>query len=272
MIRATINDLKNHLIADCRIQADDTVFLFSSLKYLPIFKCKPQDILETFESILTEGTLILPTFCFDKEKYFNFNTAEKNCPEMGHIALASIGKDGYKRTTHPMFSVNVFSNSSTSNKNNLWPTSSDAFGQGSIFANLVSDEFNTKIVLLGGPFEDTLYRSTFIHCAQQCGNQWHRYMKHFQPSESNRNYFSAFLRYYSNEEFLEHGTLKRKTPKKNSFPINENFSDYANELYISGELEMFDFGLHRTRVVKAQLAHKTFLKNLAKNPDYCLEI
>ena len=190
----SIYDFKKFLLRDLKIQKTDVIFMFSSMKYLALSKITPSQILELFEEILSKGALILPTFTFELENIDQFDSSSKNCQQMGHIAVNSIGRKGYIRTNHPIFSTNFFVNGSSKLLREILPTSNDAFGKGSIFNNLIFGSSNPKILLFSGVFEDTLYRSTFIHAAQQECFAWHRYLKIFYSKKNRDLSYSAYVR------------------------------------------------------------------------------
>lgn len=267
------NDIKRHFTTDLGIKKDDIVFLFSSLQLFDMRQLHVKEILETLESILCDGILILPTFTFNSQIIKNFDKSKKNCLEMGALALESVGRIGYTRTTHPIFSVSMWSNSE-SKKSSLIPTSNDAFGKGSFFSKLMEINQMVKIVLFGNPFPDTFYRSTFIHSAQQEVDSWHRYLKAFYSGYELQEEFTAFVRFKSLQEFILKSNIKKKfryvSRRFPRFPVVEKFDDFGRDLIKKELLLEYKFGYSKSKIVEAQPAHRLFVENMLKNPYYCL--
>lgn len=267
MIKISKSELQNHFVKDLNIRFDDVVFLFSGIKGLGIIENGSQTVLQVLEDILVAGTLIIPTFSYSWTNHEDFNSLITPAPLMGNIANLSIGRAGYHRTSHPNFSVNIFTNTNEREViSNLKTT--DAFGVGSIFHNIYVNLPETKIVLLGGVFNDCIYRSTFIHTAQQLEGAWYRYLKEFKDPDGKLPGTTQYVRYRSQEEYVQ---INGELPKKpHTFPILENFNEYGRDLKNANLIKIVKFGYSQTRLVTVTDTIETFRLGLKKNPDYGL--
>jgi aminoglycoside N3'-acetyltransferase len=269
MIKTSKTSLKNHLENELQIKSSDTVFLFSGLRGLGEMEQGPSGVVEVFENLLLDGCLILPTFsyswCDDKEFY----REETACPLMGSISQITLGRKGYTRTNHPNFSVNVYSEDEIK-KQELLEVGLDSFGANSIFHKLYINEPQTKIILLGGIFPDTPYRSTFIHTAQQIENAWYRYLKKIYSPSDQRMFATQFVKYRSFSEYASINKGQKSHPNSN-FPIQESFDEFSYDLISRNLLRIVPFGYSTTRVVTVQSTIEVFCSGLKRNPNYGLK-
>jgi aminoglycoside N3'-acetyltransferase len=267
VINISRGELQNHFIKDLHVRFNDVVFLFSSIKGLGMVQNGFQTVLEVLEDILVEGTLILPTFTYSWSNQERFNSLITPAPLMGNIANLSIGRAGYHRTSHPNFSVNILSNTNVHESISNSKTA-DAFGVGSIFHNIYVSLPQTKIILLGGAFNDCIYRSTFIHTAQQLEGAWYRYLKGFKDPEGHLPNVTQYVRYRSQEEYIQ---INGELPKKpHLFPILENFGEYGRDLKTAELIKIVNFGYSQTKLVTVKDTVETFRLGLRRNPDYGL--
>lgn len=267
MISTSKIELRDHLRTDLRINNSDILFVFSGLRDFGKFENGPAGILEVLQDVLDDGVLILPTFSYSWANGEAFDPRAINAPLMGTIANLSIGLDGFERTLHPNFSVNIFSRNSEVKKT-IMPTSRDAFGDGSVFSNLYLAYPNAKILLIGGVFPDCEYRSTFIHTAQQISHVWYRYLKNFGDPQSESEDATQLVRYLSRTEYE---SINGSPPKINQeFPINENFTQYSQDLSDLGLLTRKKFGYGYSRMVSVGESIDCFLAGLKKDSSYGL--
>jgi aminoglycoside N3'-acetyltransferase len=267
MIKTFKIEFRNHLISDLGIKPSDVVFVFSGLRDFGIFEKGPAGILEVLQDVLEDGVLIFPTFSYSWANGEAFDPQAINAPLMGTIANLSIGLDGFERTAHPNFSVNILSKKSEV-KRSIMPTSRDAFGDGSVFSNLYLGYPNAKILLIGGVFPDCGYRSTFIHTAQQISQVWYRYLKIFRDPQSESEDATQLVRYLSRSEFE---SINGSSPKiKQEFPINENFTQYSQDLSDLGLLTRRKFGYGYSRMVSVGESIDCFRAGLKRYSSYGL--
>jgi len=267
MINTSKFELWNHLKYDLRIQKSDILFVFSGLRDFGIFEKGPAGILEVLQDVLDDGVLIVPTFSYSWANRQAFDRSASNAPLMGAVANLTIGREGFQRTDHPNFSVNVLTKHSDV-LNSIMPTSRDAFGDGSVFLNLYLRYPNSKILLLGGVFPDSAYRSTFIHTAQQIEKVWYRYIKTFQDPLLESNDATQLVRYLSATEFK---SINGFLPESGlEFPLIENYNQYSQELTKLGLLTRSKFGYGYSRMVSVGESIDCFRAGVKRNSSYGL--
>lgn len=268
MIKTSKMDLRNHLISDLGIKHNDSVFLFSGMKGIGLFEGGPEGVLEVFEDTLTNGIFFIPTFSYSWSDRKKFDPLVSPAPLMGVIASSSIGRDGYKRTSNPNFSVS-FLTQGADNDSQIIPTTNDVFGKGSIFYNIYMCKPHTKVLLLGGVFNDCEYRSTFIHTAQQLENAWYRYLKTFNDPTGKSSSITQFVRYFSKEEYKE---VNGANPIIDiNFPITENFEMFSQDLEKLSLIRKAKFRYSNSRIVTVKDTIEVFRKGLKKNMNYGLD-
>jgi aminoglycoside N3'-acetyltransferase len=267
MINTSKNQLKSHLKFDLDIQPDDLIFLFSGMRDFGIFENGPTGVLEVFQDLLREGTLVIPTFTYSWSNQEAFDLKATPAPLMGLVANHSLSCEGFLRSSHPNFSVNIFSRSDDTLKR-IMPTSNDSFGSGSIFHNIYLHFPKAKILLLGGVFPDCSYRSTFIHTAQQIEGVWHRYLKSFNDPNGGDAEVTQYVRFLDANEYE---FIKKSRPPSNcSFPIMEDFKQYSKDLLDSGILKARSFGYGHSRLVNVGPSIDLFREGILKNESYGL--
>lgn len=267
MISTSKNQLKSHLKSDLDIQADDLIFLFSGMRDFGIFENGPSGVLEVFQDLLCEGTLVIPTFTYSWSNQEAFDLKVTPAPLMGLVANQSLSCEGFLRSSHPNFSVNIFSKNDETLKK-IMPTSNDSFGFGSIFHNIYLHYPKAKILLLGGVFPDCFYRSTFIHTAQQIEGVWYRYLKKFKDPIGGDAEVTQYVRYLDANEYEY--VKKSRPPSNYSFPIIEDFKQYSRDLLDSGILTVRSFGYGHSRLVNAGSSIDLFREGLLRNESYGL--
>jgi aminoglycoside N3'-acetyltransferase len=269
VIKLSKKDLQTHFFIDLGIRSDDVVFFFSGLRGLGFVENGPLGVLEVLEEYLVDGGLVIPTFTYSWLNNQIYDPLKTSAPLMGSIAIESIGREGYQRTTHPNFSVNIFTRSKA-RMEALKPTTNDAFGLGSVFHNIYINYPEAKIILFGGIFNDCIYRSTFIHTAQQLQNSWYRFLKQTKDPEGKLPDATQYVRYLSSTEYLN---VNRKAPNRNfAFPLLENFEEYGRDLLSRKMIKRVKIGYSESRMVTARDTIDTFRIGLKGNQDYCLNV
>ena len=171
MINTSYKDIKYHLSNDLNLKSNDVVFLFSGIWGLGKIENNNIDmVIEAFKDILNKGVLIVPTFSYSWNNKKNWLIDEINCNDMGAVSCNTINKDEFSRTDHPNFSVNICKNNfNRTQVDDFLDIDNNTFGENSIFGKLYnySRKKRAFVLLFGGAFDDVLYRSTFIHFAQQ---------------------------------------------------------------------------------------------------------
>ena len=265
MIRTSLEDIRHHILEELKIKKDEIVFYFTSIRDFGHINFRAIELLDLLNEIHADGAYVLPTFSYSWNNGRPFQPDESPAPEMGYISNTSIGKNGFYRTNHPNFSVNIFTKQNFILKE-LLENETDTFGPSSFFYNMYIKFPNSRIVLLGGPFKDCLYRSTFIHTAQQLEGAWYRYLKRIY-SPDKQQYVTQYSRYLSREEFENHSKLNKQNA---IFPIIENFSEYAKDLFDEGLLQTFNFKMGYTRQVFVGSSIDFFRTKIQINKNYGL--
>jgi len=264
----TTNNLVHHLKNDMGIRETDLVFLFSGVWGLGILDNGLDTIHEAFEEVLPKGTLIVPTFSYSWSQGEEFN-AITSCPDMGAFSNYTINKSDYIRTNNPNFSVSIKVNAFNKDLVDYFlDIGNDCFGDDSIFGKVVnySKNNNAWILLLGGAFNDVIYRSTFIHYAQQKINVSHRYIKEFTFG-TNPRAITQLVRFINEIEYFNHAS---NIDNNFLFPIEEDFTQYGLDVQSSGILTACDFVYSTTRMVPVQDSVRIFMDKARGNPYYCI--
>lgn len=169
--------LYEELMESLEIQKGDRIWLSSELVKL-IFLCRKFGIkfdasilLNYFQDAVgEEGTLMLPTFCFDfsNKGWYDYTFSKGNTGALGNAALE---RGDFIRTLHPMHSFAVWGKDqellcSMKNKH--------AFGTDSPFG--YCKKYNVKQIMLG---TDYVHAMTFIHYAETMCNVPYRFAKSF---------------------------------------------------------------------------------------------
>lgn len=272
MIETTEQNLANHFINDLGIQPDDVVFMFTSIFGLGKLENGLHTIESAIQLALPKGTLIIPTFSYSWSQGEKFNKNTK-CPEMGSFSNYVLDLPNYVRTNNPNFSVAIRVNDyNKSLVNYFLDISNDCFGEDSIFDKVVeySQKNRAWILLLGGAFNDVIYRSTFIHYAQQKIGVPHRYIKSFNSPEDSKTSIKQLVRYLSEEEFFQNSFRKSDGLKLN-FPVEENYYLYGKDIETTGLLTQKNFAYYPSRMVSVKDSVNLYIDKIKANPFYCID-
>lgn len=269
MITTTYRDIKSHLVNDLCIKSDDVIFLFSGIWGLG--KIKDNNlaiIIDAFNDVLTSGVLIIPTFSYSWNNGKEWNIKEINCPEMGSLSEYTINYNNFLRSNHPNFSVNILKNSNNINLvNNFLDIDNNTFGKNSIFGKVYNYSKNKRafVFLFGGAFDDVLYRSTFIHFAQQKIGVKHRFLKKIYDPHGNKFVFQ-YSRYFDEAEVLDKTILRQY-----NLPIEEDFKLYGEDLLKYNKLVVKKFKFYPSRIVNVYDSVNFMINEYKKNKYYCIK-
>ena len=270
MISVTQKELWSHFYNDLGIIPSDYLFVFSSLRGLGKMEKGVEGIIEVLESVVEEGGLFFPTFTYSWNENKIFLPESNHAPLMGKISEKSIGRPEYVRTLHPNFSVNFkIKNDELSKK--LMKINNDTYGKGSIFHNIYDQIPETKILLLGGVFPDSLFRCTFVHTAQQIENAWYRYLKRISSPSCNEDYVTQYSRFLTKKEYIDNGEINSKGINY-SFPIKETFIEFNEMLKSSDSIYISPLGYSETRLVSVKDAINIYRDGLKNNKDFGIQI
>ncbi len=169
--------LYEEILSNFHIQPGERIWLSSELlKFALLFKSRgvlfdPSALLDTVQDLLgREGTLLLPTFCFDfsNTRRYDYLHARGNTGVLGNTALQ---RGDFIRTQHPMHSFAVWGKDAQS----LYAMQNKhAFGIDSPFE--YCREKNVRQIMLG---TDYVHAMTFIHYAEAMCQVPYRFAKSF---------------------------------------------------------------------------------------------
>ena len=268
MFLTSVQKLSDHFKHDLKIKSDDIVFLFSGIWGLGKLEDGLNTIDMAFDEVLETGALIVPTFTYSLPGNQNFSR-HTPCPDMGAFSNFVVSRSDYLRTDNPNFSVCIRqSKSNASLVSTLLDVGSDCFGEGSIFEKVyeLSDTRDCWVLLLGGAFNDVLYRSTFIHFAQQMGGVPHRYLKEFYDPSTKRQ-IKQLVRYFSSDEYAE---INGGQDAPYNFPIEEDFEQYGKDVQAAGLLTIKPFGLYPSRMIGVRESVDLMVEKICTVPNYCV--
>lgn len=268
MFLTSVQALIDHFKHDLKIKSDDVVFLFSGIWGLGKLEDGLNTIDRAFDEVLETGALIVPTFTYSLPGNQNFSS-HTPCPDMGAFSNFVVGRSDYLRTDNPNFSVCIRqSKSNASLVSSLLDVGPDCFGEGSIFEKVyeLSATRDCWVLLLGGAFNDVLYRSTFIHFAQQMGGVPHRYLKEFYDPSTKRQ-IKQLVRYFSSDEYAE---INGGQDAPYNFPIEEDFEQYGKDVQAAGLLTIKPFGLYPSRMIGVRESVDLMVEKICTVPNYCV--
>lgn len=268
MIKITQKELFSHFYNDLGIIPGDYLFVFSSLRGLGKMEKSEEGVLEVLESIVSEGGLFFPTFTYSWNDKKIFSPESNYAPLMGKISEKTIGRPEYVRTLHPNFSVNLKIKDAGLRKK-LIKINNDTFGKGSIFHNIYDEIPETKILLLGGVFPDSLFRCTFVHTAQQIENAWYRYTKKILNPNNSHEYVTQFSRYYNREEYMVNNSENSKHSSYN-FPIKESFDEYGEILRKFDVIKIEPIGYCESKLVTVKDTINLYRQGLNEDENFGL--
>lgn len=269
MIVTNFNSIVKHLTHDLEIKEDDVVFVFSGIRGLGLLDGGVETLHKAFCHVLSRGILILPTFTYSLGNQEIFHRYSP-CPEMGAFSSFSVENAGYQRTDNPNFSVSIHGGKGQEEIiNSLLDVGLDCFGVGSIFDKIyqLGKSRRCYVLLFGGAFDDVLYRSTFIHFAQQKTGVPHRYLKAFYEKNRKR-YVTQFVRYLDESEYLR---FSQASGCGFMFPIEEDFSIYGLDLERNKLLRRVSFAYSESRMVSVRDSVDFFMDQLQRDQYYCID-
>jgi aminoglycoside N3'-acetyltransferase len=269
MIVTDFDKIVRHLTHDLELKTDDVVFLFSGIRGLGLLDGGVETLHKAFCSVLSAGVLILPTFTYSLSNRETFHRYSP-CPEMGALSSFSVENPAYHRTDNPNFSTSIFGGKDQKEViENLLDVGPDCFGAGSIFDKIyhLGKSRRCYVLLFGGAFDDVLYRSTFIHFAQQKKGAAHRYLKTFHEKNKNR-YVTQFVRYFDESEYWR---VNQSSSCEFMFPIEEDFSTYGLDLERHNLLKRSNFAYSESRMVSVRDSVDFFMDQLQRDQYYCID-
>jgi len=154
----------------------DTLLIGADLTRLALY-CKKNgekfnisNFIDSFQTILSNGTLVIPTYTDNLKDGDTFNTKTSK-PNIGALAMAAFKKENSFRTSDPFHSFAVFGKL----KNEFAAINDKStFGENSAFALLKNN--NAKMLMIDIPFNKNF---TFVHyCEESTKVSWRKYKKY----------------------------------------------------------------------------------------------
>ena len=261
--------LNKHIVDDLKIESDDIVFLFSAVWGLGRLEGGLDTITNTFSEVLSNGLLVIPTFSYSWAKGESWDPKTTDCPDMGNYPNHAYKQPGFERTNDPNFSVSMLRTEKNSDLvDELLDVDMNCFGEKSIFAKLYkkakSKERRVFVVLLGGAFNDCLFRCTFFHLVQQKHGIPYRYLKEFHdPDGKISEPVRQFSRYLSMEEYKE-----VNSGKEPPFPVpaDEDFTPFGEAAKEAGHLTICDLNYYPTRMMEVSTLCDFFEEQVIADP------
>ena len=169
--------LYDEYVATLPIERGDRLWISSELVQLAfLFKRKGErfdasKLIDAFQTkVGEEGTLLIPTFCFDFSniQYYDYKNSKGTAGALGNVALK---RDDFARTKHPMHSFAVWGK----DKQILYEMNNrHAFGEDSPFRYCKDN--HVKQVIIG---TDYVHALTFVHYVETVCNVPYRFPKQF---------------------------------------------------------------------------------------------
>lgn len=271
MITTSADSLARHLEDDLGIAPDDLVFLFSGVWGLGRLEGGLGAITDAFRRVLPEGLLIVPTFSYSWCKGETFDPSCTPCPDMGAYSNFVFKQEGFVRMGNPNFSVAALrTDSNRGLVEDLFAIDDTCFGERSVLGNIVryARRRRALILLLGGAFNDCLFRCTFIHYVQQKLGVPHRYEKAFRDPAGSGRVVTQLVRYLSREEYVK---VNGREPGSLRFPVEEDFGPFGVELDRRRLLVRKPFAYYESRMTTVSDCCRVFEERLRADPCYCLK-
>jgi len=270
MIKTDANSLARHLRGDLGLEKGDLVFLFSGIWGLGPLANGLADITDAFRAVIPEGILIVPTFSYSwcENELWDINKTE--CPDVGVYSDYAWKQNDFVRSDNPNFSVAALETPQNRDVvQSLFQTDDTCFGEHSVFGNILryARGHRAWIILLGGAFNDCLFRCTFIHYSQQKAQIPYRYEKVFTDPAGSGRKVSQLVRYVSEDEYH---SVTGDLPNGLKFPVTEDFGSFGDDLYREGKLIRSKFAYHETRMVSVVDCCDFFETKTKVDPFYCL--
>lgn len=273
MLKTSNELLSKHLIDDLAIENNALVWAHIGVKGLGILEEGLETITSSFNKILTEGSLVLPTFTYswcNNNKYNNNSIGNK---ELGVYSNYVVNSKKFNRNQNPNFSVAVMDNSKEKNIEQMMnkkSTELTCFGKGSVFDNMYeySKSNPAYILLLGGAHDDVIFRTTFMHYIEEKLDVPYRFSKKFYNPDDKSNFVTQFVRCLSSKEFYAKNTFS--PPKSLGFPITCKFNSIGLDIVNEQILKSVQFQYSTTRMVPMFTFCNWLEKKIRDDPYYLL--
>ena len=271
MFETNADNLFTHLRDEMGLESNALVWLHSGVMGLGLLKNGIKTITNVFDNILSDGALVIPTFSYSWCNGEHYDPLTTECWNMGVYAKDAWKDQRFKRSNNPNFSVSVMDNTVNQQVRNALlsdGTEGTCFGKNSSFHNmyLLSKDRPGYIILLGGAHNDVVFRTTFLHMIEEEIGVPYRYIKKFKDVNNPDNYVEQYVRYLSEEEYLE--VNKKPPPIHYKFPIEPKYKQLGIDLKKESLIKIVKFGYSETRMVPIYSFCKLLQEKLKNNPEY----
>ena len=275
MFRTTTDTLIKHLQDELNIECDSLIWLHSGLKGLGQLPGGHETITNAFSSVLSSGALVIPSFSYSWNKGENYDPLLTECSGMGGYAETAWKDSRFKRNLNPNFSVSIVDNTPDKKIENslILPSSRySCFGEESSFAkmlDLLSDDIPGYILLFGGAHDDVIFRTTFLHMAEESVGVPYRFIKKFKDPMGSSEAVNQSVRYLTREEFLEVNSYS--APEHLSFPIEAKYKLLGEDLKKEKLIRIVKYGYSESRIVEIKPFYSWLISKINDDPEYLLK-
>ena len=271
MHKTTKESLIRHFREDLGLKSGDMVFLHSGLRGLGFLQGGLDTLTEAFLEVLGDGVLVCPAFSYSWSRGEPFDPASTACPGMGVYAEHVWQSPRFARTRDPNFSVSL--SLAPGNRDlveRLSDISSSCLGEGSVFDNMYreSAQRDGYILLLGGAHDDVVFRTTFVHYAEELKGAPYRFRKRFHAPDGD-GYVDQLVRFFSEEEYrAERGG---EPPSHYSFPIGAKYARLGEDLQEQPWFRQVPFAYSVSRMAALRPFCSMLMEKIGADPDYLLK-
>lgn len=233
----------NHIFESLGLASNDTVFISSDLGNLAKMARKqgePFNVntwIEALQSVLYEGTIIIPAFTDSLLDGDSFDT-QKSKPTIGALSNKIFRRKDFQRTSDPLHSVFVWG---TKAKEIIELNDSSTFGENSIFGWIQRNL--TTFLFIDVNFQDSF---TFVHSIEEREEVGYR-------------------RYYRYEMTVD-GKKKSVRFHTKKLGFSTDLNALENRMTHNQSLVEYQYGDSKIRALKSDVAEKEILDCLRNSP------
>lgn len=273
MFETNTNNLFTHLRDEMDLESNALVWLHSGVMGLGLLNGGTEIITKVFDKILSDGSLIIPTFTYSWCNGEHYDPLTTECMNMGAYADDAWKNRRFKRNNNPNFSVSVMDNTNNHEVRNALLSNGvqkTCFGKNSSFYHMyhLSKDKPGYIMLLGGAHNNVIFQTTFLHMVEEEIGVPYRYIKKFKDVNNPDNYVEQYVRYLSEKEYFE--VNKKSPPTHYKFPIEPKYNQLGIDLKKESLIKIVKFGYSETRMVPIYSFCKWLQKKLKNNPEYLI--
>jgi aminoglycoside 3-N-acetyltransferase len=255
------------------LKKNDLVFMHSGVIGLGLLEGGLDTITEAFLEVLSEGLLVIPTFTYSWCNGESYDPLKTECsPEkVGNYSQNAWKDSRFIRSSNPNFSVAALKNAhNLSMIKRVFDIGDSCFGRESVFDHMyqLTEEMDGYILLLGGAHSDAVFRTAFMHYAEEKVGVPSRYLKRFYNPDNSDEYVDQLARFMTEKEFK---AVTGGNTDNYSFPIVSDYSLIGRELTKEGIIRNKTFGYSETRMVSIKIFCDFYEKKIIEYPDCCVQ-